>query len=414
MIPQLYQSSRETFRWQNRRLLYLFSPLALVAVVTLACAGFGRATPVPPTPTTPPPTPTPVMADVSNGLSNTEIALIDQFGLDIAERRVIDVYRQVSASVVNINTEVLQQTFFFRAVPAEGAGSGFVLDGEGHILTNYHVVEDAQSVEVTFFDETSLPAEVVGVDPRNDVAVLRVDAPPELLQPVVLGESDNLVVGQRAIAIGNPFGQFDNTLTTGVISALGRSLEGPDGRTITGVIQTDAAINSGNSGGPLLNSSGQVIGINTAIFSPSGASAGVGFAVPVDTVRRMLPDLLSIGRYRHPGLGLQAAYSIRPGLADALDLPVESGLLLVQLNDGGPLDAAGVVGAQREVILGNRRLYIDGDILSSINGIPITSMDALDAFLEDSFQVGDSVTVSLLRNGDPFEVSVQLAEQPSR
>lgn len=413
MMSQLYQKSRETLRRNKPNLLYLCTPLALAAAVTLACAGFGRATPVPPTPTTPPPTATPVVADVSE-LSNTEIALIDQYGLDIAERRVIDVYRQVSASVVNINTEVLQQTFFFRAVPAEGAGSGFVLDTDGHILTNYHVIEDAQSIEVTFIDETSLPATVVGTDPRNDVAVLKVDAPAGLLQPVVLGESNNLAVGQRAIAIGNPFGQFDNTLTTGVISAVGRSLEGPDGRTITGVIQTDAAINSGNSGGPLLNSSGQVIGINTAIFSPSGANAGVGFAVPVDTVRRMLPDLLSIGRYRHPGIGVQAAYSIRPGLAGALDLPVESGLLLVQLNQGGPLDAAGVVGTQREVIIGNRRIYIGGDILVSINGTPITNVEALDEFLEDSYQVGDSVTVSLVRDGNPFDVTVELAEQPSR
>ncbi|MCB0198410.1 MAG: trypsin-like peptidase domain-containing protein, partial [Anaerolineae bacterium] len=173
-----------------------------------------------------------------------------------------------------------------------------------YILTNYHVVEDAQTVEVNLSDDTVLDAQVVGVDPRNDIAVLKVDASPELLTPVEFGTSNNLKVGQRAIAIGNPFGQFGNTLTIGVVSALDRTLEGPDGRTITGIIQTDAAINRGNSGGPLLDSSGRVIGINTAIFSPSGSSAGVGFAVPIDTVRRLLPDLLELGRYRHPWLGV--------------------------------------------------------------------------------------------------------------
>ena len=178
------------------------------------------------------------------------------------------------------------------------------------------------------------------------MAVLHVDAPAESLTPVVLGDSDNLHVGQWAIAIGNPFGQFGRTLTTGVISALGRTLQGPDGRTITGVIQTDAAINKGNSGGPLLDSSGRVIGINSAIFSPTGSNAGVGFAVPVDTIKRMLPDLLALGRYRHPWLGVRYAYKLTPGLAEVLNLSENQGLLLVEMVDGGPLAQAGVRGAQ--------------------------------------------------------------------
>lgn len=408
-MRQLYQKYKKVFMQRDKHLRYLALPLLLSALISLACGSF-RNPLVEPTPT-PTATPTPLQTPVP--LSNSQIAIIDELGLDFAERRVIDVYQRVSPSVVNVNTEILQQTFFFRAIPAEGAGSGFVLDKEGHILTNFHVVEDAQSIEVTFLDDTSVPATVVGVDPRNDVAVLKVDVPPEQLHPVELGTSSDLRVGQRAIAIGNPFGQFDNTLTTGVISAIGRSLEGPDGRTISGVIQTDAAINSGNSGGPLLNSNGQVIGINTAIFSPSGANAGVGFAVPIDTVRRMLPDLLTIGRYRHPGLGIQAAYSIRPGFAQSLDLPVESGLLLVQLYPDGPLDQAGAQGAQREIGIGNRRVYVGGDILTAVNGTPVATVDELGTLLENSFRVGDSVTVSLIRDGNPLEVTVELTETPS-
>jgi S1-C subfamily serine protease len=234
----------------------------------------------------------------------------------------------------------------------------------------------------------------------------------ELLQPVTLGTSSNLRVGQWAVAIGNPFGQFGRTLTTGVISALGRTLKGPDGRAITGVIQTDAAINKGNSGGPLLDSSGRVIGINSAIFSPTGTSAGVGFAVPVDTIRRMLPDLLTIGRYRHPWLGVRYAYNITPGLAEVLKLPVTSGLLLVQVYRGSPLDGAGVRGAQQEVILGNQRVYTGGDILTAIDGQPVASLDQLESRLESDYEVGDSMTLTLIRNGQTADVPVELVEEP--
>jgi putative serine protease PepD len=344
-----------------------------------------------------------------------EVALIDAAGLDFEERRVIEVYRRLAPSVVNITTQVLQRSFFFEVIPAEGAGSGFVLDSEGHILTNYHVVENAQSIEISFSDDTVLPAKVVGADPRNDVAVLQVEnAPPGLLAPVELGQSANLQVGQRAIVIGNPFGQFGRTLTTGVISALDRTLEGQDGRQISGVIQTDAAINRGNSGGPLLDSAGRVIGINTAIFSPSGVNAGVGFAVPVDTIRRLLPDLLELGRYRHPWLGIRYAYRLTPGLARALELPVTKGLLLVELFPGSPLAAQGVKGAQQEAILGNQRIYIGGDILTAVDDHELTTLEELDTFLETNYQVGDSVTVTLQRGDEEKTLSVTLAEQPAR
>ena len=348
----------------------------LASLLLLSCNMGFSLTPVQPTapPPTPDPTPTllptpvplpsatPLPLDdiarvvierlMAERLIENETAFIDAIGRDIAERRIINVYRQVSPAVVNISTQVLQRSFFFEVFPSEGAGSGFVLDTAGHIVTNYHVIKNAQQIEVTFIDETTLPAELVGSDPRNDIAVLKVNAPAELLTPLALGNSANLQVGQRTIVIGNPFGQFGSTLTVGVVSALNRSIEGQDGRQITGIIQTDAAINSGNSGGPLLDSAGHVIGINTAIFSPSGTSAGVGFAVPVDTLRRVLPELLQLGRYRHPWLGIRYAYRVTPGLATALELPVERGLLIVEMYDNGPLAQANVRGAQKEAIFG--------------------------------------------------------------
>jgi S1-C subfamily serine protease len=403
----------------SRRIKLLLIPLVL-ALVALACqVSLGltpepgpTSTPVPPTPTlTPVPAPGPETVTNNDGPPN-ETALIDAFGLDFAEKRVIDVYKRVSPAVVNVTTQILRRSFFFEAIPEEGAGSGFVLDTEGHILTNFHVIKGAQQIEVTFLDESTGPAEVVGADPRNDIAVLQVEQLPETAVPVELGTSANLQVGQRAIAIGNPFGQFGGTLTTGVISALDRTLQSQDNRQISGIIQTDAAINRGNSGGPLLDSAGRVIGINTAIFSPSGTSSGVGFAVPVDTIRRVLPDLLTLGRYRHPWLGLHFAYHLTPGLASVLDLPVEQGLLLVELDPNGPLAALGVQGAQREVIIGNQRVYVGGDILTAIDDEAVTSMDNLQTLLETKYQVDDEVTVTLIREGQETNMTVKLGEEP--
>ncbi len=361
---------------------------------------------------TPTQTPAPVVDAPSNMLDSADVALIDAAGLDFFERRVVNVYEEVAPSVVSITTRTLRRDFFFNIVPQEGAGSGFVLDREGHILTNYHVIEGVETIEVSFGDQLTALAEVIGIDPRNDVAVLKVDVAPEQLHPVTLGSSANLSVGQWAIAIGNPFGQFGRTLTTGVISALDRTIEGPDNRTITGIIQTDAAINRGNSGGPLLDSSGRVIGITSAIFSPTGASAGVGFAVPVDTIKRILPDLLTFGRYRHPWLGIRHVYNITPGLADVLNLPVDKGLLLVQLYDSSPLLNAGIRGAQREEIIGNQRVYTGGDIVTAVNGAPIDAIAELETLLESTYRVGDVVTITLIRDGRTLETQVELVEEP--
>ena len=350
------------------------------------------------------PTPTP--------LADTLPATTAAGDLELSEQRTIAVYDKAAPSVVNITTQVLRRDFFYNVVPQEGAGSGFVLDTAGHILTNYHVIADAERIEVSFGDQLVAVAEVIGVDVRNDVAVLKVDAPAALLQPVQLGSSQNLRVGQWAIAIGNPFGQFSRTLTTGVISALNRTLEGPDKRPISGVIQTDAAINQGNSGGPLMDSRGRVIGINSAIFSPTGANAGVGFAVPIDTIKRMLPDLLALGRYRHPWLGVRYGYNLTPGLAEVLKLPASSGLLLVQLYRDSPLEGSGALGAQQEAIVGNQRIYTGGDILVALDGKPVRSLEQLEALVESEFVVGDAITATLLRNGAEIEVMLTLIEEP--
>jgi len=394
-----------------------FRRLLLIVLILFLSGCSGSQPPVDDAPMPAPTfTPTPDLApDLATASTPDAVfnlaASIDKFGRDIAERRVIDVYEKVAPSVVNITTRAYRRGFFFEPTPQEGAGSGFVLDTEGHILTNYHVVQGAERVEVNFDDGVVREARIMGVDQRNDVALLQVDVPAELLHPVEFGASTNLQVGQRAIAIGNPFGQFSRTLTTGVISSLDRQLESPDGRTITGIIQTDAAINKGNSGGPLLDSQGKVIGITTAIFSPTGASAGIGFAVPVDTLSRLLPDLLTLGRYRHPWLGVRYAYTLTPGLVDALDLPEERGLLLVQFLENSPLARAGVLAAQQELVIGNQIIYTGGDILIAIDGQEITGMESLQTLLENEYQVGDRVTVKLRRGREVIEVVVELVEE---
>ena len=355
----------------------------------------------------------PVEAPNLEANASTDTALIDALGLDFAEQRVIDVYERVAPSVVSVTTQVLQYGFF-DTFTTEGSGSGFVIDAEGHILTNYHVIESAQtdSLEVSFGEALSVSAELIGVDPRNDLAVLRVNPDEMQFVPVEFGNSESLQVGQRAVAIGNPFGEFSQTLTTGVISALGRTIQGPENLDITGIIQTDASINRGNSGGPLLDSAGRVIGINTAIFSPTGTSAGVGFSVPIDTVKRVLPDLLELGYYRHPwlGVGPRAAYPVSPSLAQALELNVTEGLLLVDVEP--PLSDAGVRGAQRRVQLGNAVAFVGGDVLISVNGQSVSDYNELATYLGDSFKVGDIVSVSVQRGVQTLELDVQLGEQP--
>ena len=327
--------------------------------------------------------------------------------VDVEEALITNLYERVGPAVVHITSRVTAMNFFFGAIPSEGTGSGFILDDEGHIVTNYHVIEGAYSIAVTLADESTLQATIVGVDPANDLALLRVESPQGALTAVELGDSTALRVGQRAIAIGNPFG-LERTLTVGVISALGRPLQLSGDHFVYNVVQTDAAINPGNSGGPLLDSRGRVIGVNTAIRQDA---QGIGFAVPVDTVKRVVPSLIELGYYPHPWLGF-LGYDITPGLARALELPVDDGILVAQLYRGGPATEAGLRSAQREVIVGNRRLLVGGDIVVGIDDREIGNWQDLSEYLELSISVGDEVQVHIVRDGERLTLPMTVAEQP--
>lgn len=331
-------------------------------------------------------------------------------GLTPEEEIVIGVYRAASPGVVHITSIVLSQDFFFRIVPERGTGSGFIVDDRGYILTNNHVVENADSLEVTLADKIKVPAKLVGRDPNNDIAVIRIALPREKLTPLRLGDSSQLQVGQMAIAIGNPFG-LDRTVTRGVVSALGRSLKADTGRQIRNVIQTDAAINPGNSGGPLLNSRGEVIGINTAIFTPSGGSVGIGFAIPVNTAKKLLPQLIARGRVSHPWLGINGM-DITADLARALDLPVKEGVMIAQVVSGGPAARAGLRGAQRRARVRNYILAVGGDIIVGLDGRKIATVDDLTAVLDETKKAGEEVRVDVLRDGKPLTVVTRLGELP--
>jgi S1-C subfamily serine protease len=321
-------------------------------------------------------------------------------GLSAEERRDIDVFRRASASVVFITNYTRQVDFFsFDAVetPA-GTGSGFVWDKEGHIVTNFHVIEDGTKFSVTLGD-TEYDATLVGAAPDKDLAVLKVDAPAGRLAPLVVGRSGDLVVGQRVLAVGNPFG-FDHTLTTGVVSGLGRELRSPSGRRIRDVIQTDAAINPGNSGGPLLDSSGRLIGINSAIYSPSGASAGISFAVPIDTVSRILPQLIRYGRIKQPGIAGVTLVSDAIARANGIE-----GVAIYQVDEGSPSDEAGLTG----ITLTRSRRPRLGDVIVAVEGKKVHSQeDLFEAF--EAAGVGATVRLSVTdgRTDKRREVRVKL------
>jgi 2-alkenal reductase len=322
--------------------------------------------------------------------------------IDVEEQLVIDVYARVGPAVVCIT---VPQQF------GECIGSGFVIDREGHVVTNNHVAEVAAELLVTLADEHTVPAEIVGTDPGSDLAVLKIDAPAEDLTVVELGESATLQVGQRAIAIGNPFG-LERTVTTGVISSLGRTLSRDDSDfQIAEVIQTDAAINPGNSGGPLLDSQGKVIGINTAIASTSGVNSGVGFAVPVDILKRVVPELIDSGRYRHPWIGVTGR-TISPEMVEAADLPVETGVLIFEVEPGSPAEEAGIRGGSQQVQVSGVPMLIGGDIVVAIDGVAVKRFDDVVNYLASHGSVGDEVTLTVVRDGREFEVGVMLEERP--
>lgn len=327
--------------------------------------------------------------------------------LDSIEEENVRIYKQASPAVANIVTRAVQYDFFFNAVPVEGAGSGFVIDTDGHILTNYHVVHGAETIEVILGDQSHYKAKYIGADTRNDIALIQIDPGGHKLVPLKLGDSRNLLVGQRVLAIGNPFG-FQSTLTTGVVSSLGRTVQTGENTFIDEAIQTDASINTGNSGGPLLNSHGEVIGINSAIYAPTGTTAGIGFAIPINTARRVAEDLITKGRVRRATLGAEGR-AIWPGLADALGLSTKQGILIERVEPGGPAAQAGLRGGDRIVLAGLQQLRIGGDIVVAINGKPVTSQTDLNLLLNREWP-GDTVTLTVVRNGKKIDIPVKLGE----
>jgi S1-C subfamily serine protease len=394
---------------KNKHVILVMGVLVLFFVgVGCSLPGLWMAPPtatptvIPPTPTPAPPvlTPIPDEQEAANALEAQIIAVNDRVGL----------------SVVNITNRSIVYDMFMRAIPQEGGGSGFVYDREGHIVTNFHVVENAEELLVTLSNGQVYEARLIGADPANDLAVIGIDARADLPEPVALGDSDKLRVGQFVVAIGNPFG-VGQTLTTGVISALGRVIQSPEETRFIGeAIQTDAAINPGNSGGPLLDLQGRVIGVNSQIISPSRASAGIGFAVSSNTVRRVVPELISRGYYPHPWLGADllpltsaAAKVFREA---GMVVPVDAGLLVIEVVQGATADRAGVQGGSRLVRIGRYQIPLDGDIIVAVNDQPVDNFEDLTVYLETQTTVGDTVELTIIRDGEEQTLSVTLDERP--
>jgi S1-C subfamily serine protease len=367
------------------------------------------------------------------------VAPIEPGLLAAYERTLINIYERVNPSVVNIRVvgQSLPSTVQlpdlpelfpnmpqdpnspdFQPPPNQGMGSGFVWDEQGYIITNNHVVEGAEKIEVTFSDETVVTAELVGADPDSDLAVIKVDISADQLHPVQVGDSETLRVGQLAIAIGNPFG-LEGTMTVGIVSALGRSLPASDGFTggpvysIPNVIQTDAPINPGNSGGVLLNDKGEVIGVTAAIESPVRANAGIGFVIPSSIVERVVPELIENGSYAHPYLGI-SGISLFPDLASAMDLEKDQrGAMVSAVTPDGPAEKAGLLGSEEQVTIEGVEMQVGGDLITAIDGETVEDMDDLITYLSSNTRVGQQVILTVLRDGNLSEVAVNLEARPS-
>ena len=322
----------------------------------------------------------------------------------------IGVYKKAGPGVVYISSVALKWDHFLNVVPTSGSGSGVIIDKKGHILTNYHVVQKAHRLEVTLADGSKFAAKIVGADPSNDTAVIKIKAPKGKLTAVPLGKSSSLLVGQKVLAIGNPFG-LERTLTVGCVSSIGRDLRAPDGVVIKGVIQTDAAINPGNSGGPLLDSQGKIIGINTAIFSPSGGSVGIGFAVPIDTIKRIIPDLIAYGAPRHPWLGVEFMH-LTAHLAKQLGLRSSSGALVQNVYSRGPAHKAGIRGGFRRYYYGNTIIALGGDLIVGFDGEKVEDAEQLGTLIA-KHKPGDTIIVDVIRfDGKEKSLRVKLGQRP--
>jgi S1-C subfamily serine protease len=326
--------------------------------------------------------------------------------LDPEEQNNISIYQKNVRAVVNVTSRAVAYDFFYGAVPQEGQGSGFILDSAGHVLTNFHVIENARQVEVTLHNRKKYSATVVGTDRSHDLAIIQIKAPD--LTPMTLGDSRNLQVGQKVYAIGNPFG-LSGTLTSGIVSSI-RSVQEPNGVNIEEAIQTDAAINPGNSGGPLLNSHGEVIGINTMIAGNPGVdqSAGIGFAIPINTAKAVLSDLLTLGRVRRPALGV-ITLPISPELADELSLASGSGLLIIRVTPGGAAEHAGLHGGTERAYLGNMPIMVGGDLIIAVDGEQINDQRDL-AQVMNNHRAGDKIKVTVYRGKKKIDVDVTLGE----
>jgi S1-C subfamily serine protease len=325
---------------------------------------------------------------------------------DQEELENINVYKRGMPSVVNITSTAVGFDFFYGPVPQQGQGSGFILDTQGHILTNYHVIADARRVEVTLHDKHQYPATIVASDKGHDLALLQIKNAPNL-QPATLSDSRNLVVGQKVYAIGNPFG-LSGTMTRGIISSI-RSIRGPTGAPIEDAIQTDAAINPGNSGGPLLNSRGEVIGI-TSLIAQNGAdqSSGIGFAIPINTAKAVLDDFQRYGRVRRPSLGI-ASLPIGPDLAQQMGLAADSGVLIERVTPGGAAEKAGLRGGTEKAYLGNTLIMLGGDLIIAMDGQQITNTQDISQML-NGHRAGDTVTVTIYRGHRRMDVRLTMGE----
>jgi S1-C subfamily serine protease len=330
-------------------------------------------------------------------------------GFSADEASNIDIYRTANLATVNITSIVYRRDWFFQVYPEKGTGSGFILSADGRIMTNFHVVSGGQQLTVTLANKKQYKARVLGTDQRNDLALIKIE-PREKLPVLNLGDSDPLQVGQKVLAIGNPFG-LEGTLTTGIVSSLGRSIEDENGRQLEGMIQTDAAINPGNSGGPLLDSHGNVIGINTAIYGPQG-NIGIGFAMPVNRAKAMLEEFQSRGKVSRPQLGV-ATVLVQGDFALALDLPESGGLLVQRVDSGSAADEAGIRGPSRAVIVGNYELGVGGDLITAVEGKPVARDDDLQRNLNRK-HAGDNMELTIYRKGNSQKITVKLGAAPEK
>jgi len=333
------------------------------------------------------------------------------FSITEDEKNNIAVYEKAADGVVNVTSIAVQMDFFFNAFPTQGVGSGSIIDTKGHILTNHHVVANAQKLEVTLADGSKWPAKLIGSDPDNDLAVIKIEAPKEKLKVIPMGDSKNLRIGQKVLAIGNPFG-LERTLTTGVISSLGRTIRSDVGTLIEDVIQTDAAINPGNSGGPLLSSDGEIVGINSAIISPTGGSVGIGFSIPVNTAKKVIPELMAKGYVIYPWIGA----TIQPLISEVakfLKLEVERGAMIAEVVKGGPADKAGIRGGTQRIQVGNMIVVVGGDIVVKADQHDVKTHDELIRYIREK-KPNDIITLKVLRKGKFEYVKVTLGERPRR